>query len=356
MGSNQGSIGFNQKRENPVIPAVNGADNGLTIIAGNVELGGVNALIHNTFVNLDIFDLTFKDAAFTFLALEPGAADVIVGDVNATMRADMANGITFLGDWSTAVNGTVIQVNDPVSAIEMQSAGSQRFIMDAANNIYQFGDIGQGNMGSFIEILDGQPEFNYYINISSGRLINLNGNGGSNVIATMGDVDSVTNATKLIVDDGSQAVTMSSASSTGLLLSLQTFVYQMGDILANNNGGQIIIDDGANVTQLLKGGFIGLELDYGNTLFRMGDVSGVNRNTLITVNDAVGGANENITLAANNGIYINEASTAMLHYINALPDGAGGSIGTLANAPSAGDPSKWIPIDDAGTIRYIPAW
>lgn len=39
-----------------------------------------------------------------------------------------------------------------------------------------------------------------------------------------------------------------------------------------------------------------------------------------------------------------------------LGDGAGVSAGTLTNAPSAGDPSKWVPIDDNGTTRYVPSW
>ena len=29
---------------------------------------------------------------------------------------------------------------------------------------------------------------------------------------------------------------------------------------------------------------------------------------------------------------------------------------TLENAPTAGDPVKWIAIDDNGTTLYIPAW
>lgn len=39
-----------------------------------------------------------------------------------------------------------------------------------------------------------------------------------------------------------------------------------------------------------------------------------------------------------------------------LLDGAGTSAATLSNSPTAGDPSKWIAIDDGGTTRYIPAW
>lgn len=37
-------------------------------------------------------------------------------------------------------------------------------------------------------------------------------------------------------------------------------------------------------------------------------------------------------------------------------NGAGVAAATLTNAPAAGDPTKWIPIDDNGTTRYIPAW
>jgi hypothetical protein len=37
-------------------------------------------------------------------------------------------------------------------------------------------------------------------------------------------------------------------------------------------------------------------------------------------------------------------------------DGAGAQAGTLTNAPAVGNPTKWIPIDDNGTTRYIPAW
>ena len=40
----------------------------------------------------------------------------------------------------------------------------------------------------------------------------------------------------------------------------------------------------------------------------------------------------------------------------ALDDGAGAATATLNNAPVAGDPTKWVEIDDNGTVRYIPAW
>jgi hypothetical protein len=40
----------------------------------------------------------------------------------------------------------------------------------------------------------------------------------------------------------------------------------------------------------------------------------------------------------------------------ALTNSAGASTATLTNSPTAGNPTKWIPINDNGTIRNIPAW
>lgn len=40
----------------------------------------------------------------------------------------------------------------------------------------------------------------------------------------------------------------------------------------------------------------------------------------------------------------------------ALTNGAAAATGTLTNAPTAGNPTKWAPVNDNGTIRYIPMW
>lgn len=49
-------------------------------------------------------------------------------------------------------------------------------------------------------------------------------------------------------------------------------------------------------------------------------------------------------------------SGALIATSAALTDGVGASAGTLTNAPSAGNPTKWIKINDNGTIRAVPAW
>jgi len=50
------------------------------------------------------------------------------------------------------------------------------------------------------------------------------------------------------------------------------------------------------------------------------------------------------------------SSTTMIRTATAFSNGAAASGGTLTNAPAAGNPTKWVPINDAGITRYIPAW
>lgn len=47
--------------------------------------------------------------------------------------------------------------------------------------------------------------------------------------------------------------------------------------------------------------------------------------------------------------YLHRSGTAMA-------DGAAAEAGTLLNAPVAGNPLKWLTIDDNGTTLYVPAW
>lgn len=39
-----------------------------------------------------------------------------------------------------------------------------------------------------------------------------------------------------------------------------------------------------------------------------------------------------------------------------LANGAAAAAGTLLNAPVAGNPTKWVTINDNGTNRQVPAW
>lgn len=62
----------------------------------------------------------------------------------------------------------------------------------------------------------------------------------------------------------------------------------------------------------------------------------------------------NERLQINGSLSIN--SNTLLRTYTTFTNGAGAGAGTLTNAPAAGNPTKWIPINDNGTTRHIPAW
>lgn len=54
--------------------------------------------------------------------------------------------------------------------------------------------------------------------------------------------------------------------------------------------------------------------------------------------------------------HLKNNQTKLLESTTTLSNGAAAAVGTLSNAPTAGNPTKWVAIDDNGTTRYIPAW
>ena len=61
-------------------------------------------------------------------------------------------------------------------------------------------------------------------------------------------------------------------------------------------------------------------------------------------------------LGVSNLIIVPGGVSPVLSTSSAVTSGAGSGAGTLTNAPSAGNPTKWIPFNDNGVVRYIPAW
>lgn len=96
-----------------------------------------------------------------------------------------------------------------------------------------------------------------------------------------------------------------------------------------------------------------LEMNATGNQYWIGDINGFNLGTNLEVNDTIGVT----TIIANaaRGITLN-GDTTLMHTLVAFANGAGAAVGTLLNAPVAGNPTKWVPIDDNGTVRYIPTW
>ena len=60
--------------------------------------------------------------------------------------------------------------------------------------------------------------------------------------------------------------------------------------------------------------------------------------------------------ALNVGGALEVSSATLIKSNTTLTDGAAAAVGTLNNAPTAGNPTKWVLINDNGTIRKFPTW
>jgi hypothetical protein len=69
-----------------------------------------------------------------------------------------------------------------------------------------------------------------------------------------------------------------------------------------------------------------------------------------------GGISVGTTSDPGAGMIYTNAATFMTRTKTSWSDGSSSHIGTMTNAPAATNPTKWIPVDDNGTTRYIPAW
>lgn len=72
--------------------------------------------------------------------------------------------------------------------------------------------------------------------------------------------------------------------------------------------------------------------------------------------NASGGVSVGTTSDPGIGLIYTNSASFLIRTKTSYTNGAGIAAGTLTTAPSAGNPTKWIPIDDNGTTRYIPAW
>lgn len=178
-----------------------------------------------------------------------------------------------------------------------------------------YGGTGVGNSSANTITFSGN--YGLTLTLSGATSISLPASGTLTTLATVISTANSWSATQtmsaLIVD--SQIT--SNASSPGLLF--QTSATPIG---------QIAISGGATY------------FDFDGSLnFR----NGYNGSTVCSISSA-------------GAITVPGGTSPILSTSSSVTSGAGSSTGTLSNAPAATNPTKWIPIDDNGTTRYIPAW
>jgi hypothetical protein len=126
------------------------------------------------------------------------------------------------------------------------------------------------------------------------------------------------------------------------------------------DGGLLSISAGAGVGAASLGGDANIAAGLspngpgGNVNITPGLGNGGTQNGAVTIYDANG---TTVLLSADSTNRVSVIGGASFLRTNtALTNYAAAAAGTLNNAPAAGNPSKWIAINDNGTIRKIPTW
>jgi hypothetical protein len=117
------------------------------------------------------------------------------------------------------------------------------------------------------------------------------------------------------------------------------------------SGTMALVQTGGNFTPT-SGTAIASMQEVTGTINQTGGANGITRG--LFVNPVVLAAADFRALEVVGGVYVSD--TTMIHSTTGFANGAAAAIGTLLNAPVAGNPTKWIPLNDNGTIRYMPAW
>ncbi len=147
--------------------------------------------------------------------------------------------------------------------------------------------------------------------------------------------------------DGGTISLVGGTANSGVGGSVGIFAGDGGGV--DQNGGSITLTAG-DPTGTAVGGSIALASGTkGSIVLRLGIIVRLTvDDNSVTIDAPVSG--DSLTVAPSS------SSGALMATSSALTTGAGASAGTITNAPSVGNPTKWIKINDAGTIRSIPAW
>lgn len=127
----------------------------------------------------------------------------------------------------------------------------------------------------------------------------------------------------------------------------------------NTNGNAIIGNAIANARCRVNGPNSGANggatfeaLNGGVTVIAMG-----NKSVLLGgAYDATPLVYANAALEFFTNIKVPGGANAMITSTSPFNNGAAAAVGTLNNAPAAGNPTKWIALNDNGTTRYVPSW
>jgi hypothetical protein len=302
------------------------ADNGLSVdsVTGRIVLGqDVGAvgdpgqLTSNREIPLQAFDFALGQVGSRRLFIDQVGAFGLdwLGDVDASgafgfaVHVDNNNGIINLGDYNGTFTGMSFFMDDSARTFQMfDNRGSYFFVGNTAGGVfpadYQFGDIDD---------------------IDNGYALKMDNRNA----ATKWGIGQNTTTTNLLLNFPSVGIGLSFFDSNGAnpFLLPDPGIGGIAFISAPDFTSQLALSDAGN-----------------GSLAQLGDVGVIGNGTILTVDEN------------NQRVYTSGTTQLIGTNAVAFANNAAAAVGTLNNAPAAGNPSKWIPINDNGVIRNIPAW
>jgi hypothetical protein len=149
--------------------------------------------------------------------------------------------------------------------------------------------------------------------------------------------------------------------SGDVLLNSGNGVTLIGSAFASTGNGKLQVRENTNQFVIAVKNAASKEWVWGvnnNTMYLRNATDGVNGFFVANGGRLLVGSSidDGATILQVNGGGIKHGSSTLLSTSVALADASGTAAGTLANAPVAGNPTKWITINDNGTTRRIPTW
>jgi len=135
------------------------------------------------------------------------------------------------------------------------------------------------------------------------------------------------------------------------------FYFGIGDTNFAGNGLLMDLIDSAGIFRVgtSAGGMI--NLNNVNQVWEIGDLNGfAGGNRIVMSSPGAGILNNHITLVCDGTLRLQSTAGILIETLSTLTNFAAAAVGTLNNAPVAGNPTKWIRIIDNGVNRHIPCW
>lgn len=162
---------------------------------------------------------------------------------------------------------------------------------------------------------------------------------GAQTIANNLTIDRPANLTLAFTSDNTSFAELKFANRSGSGLSLYRPASSSALSFYSNDGGY---DLASFTSPLIGSGALSI-------LYTAASTSTTTGALVVTGGVGIGGR-----LNVGGALEVNSAT--LIKSNTTLTDGAAAAVGTLTNAPTAGNPTKWVLINDNGVIRKFPTW